>query len=89
MQNGYIESFNGRIRDELFNESLFLELDQARQIITAWTADYNTQRPRSSLNYRTPAAYGDHLTATGHRATLHDGFALSGCSHRAEGRINS
>jgi transposase InsO family protein len=36
MQNGYIESFNGRMRDELLNESLFLELDQARQIITAW-----------------------------------------------------
>jgi putative transposase len=62
MQNGYIESFNGRMRDELLNESLFLELDQARQIITAWTADYNTKRPHSSLNYRTPAAYADHLS---------------------------
>jgi hypothetical protein len=36
MQNGYIESFNGRMRDELLNESLFLDLDQARQIIAAW-----------------------------------------------------
>jgi putative transposase len=49
MQNGYIESFNGHMRDELLNESLFLDLDQARQIITAWVADYNTRRPHSSL----------------------------------------
>ena len=40
MQNGYIESFNGRMRDELLNESLFLDLDQARQIIAVWVADY-------------------------------------------------
>lgn len=39
MQNGYIESFNGRMRDELLNESLFIDLDQARQLIGAWTAD--------------------------------------------------
>jgi putative transposase len=55
MQNGYIESFNGHMRDKLINESLFLDLDQARQIITAWVADYNTKRPHSSLGYRTPA----------------------------------
>ena len=63
MQNGYIESFNGRMRDELLNESLFLNLDQARQLIDAWTDDYNTARPHSSLGYRTPAAYADTLTA--------------------------
>jgi putative transposase len=62
MQNGYIESFNGRMRDELLNESLFLNLDQARQIIAAWVTDYNTRRP-PSLGYRTPAAYADHLHA--------------------------
>jgi putative transposase len=47
MQNGYIESFNGRMRDELLNESLFLDLDQGRQIIAAWVTDYNraSQRP--------------------------------------------
>jgi putative transposase len=73
MQNGYIESFNGRMRDELLNESLFLDLDQARQIITAWVADYNTTRPHSSLGYRTPAVYADHLTATDHRAALREG----------------
>jgi putative transposase len=69
MQNGYIESFNGRMRDELLNESLFLDLNHARQIIAAWVADYNTMRPHSSLGYWTPATYADHLAATGHRAT--------------------
>ena len=43
MQNGYIESFNGRMRDELLNESLFIDLDQARRLIGAWVTDYNTR----------------------------------------------
>ena len=63
MQNGYIESFNGRMRDELLNESLFIDLDQARQLIGAWVTDYNTARPHSSLGYKTPAAYAGTLTA--------------------------
>jgi transposase InsO family protein len=63
MQNGYIESFNGRMRDELLNESLFVDLDQARQLIGDWAADYNTARPHSSLGYKTPAAYAGTLTA--------------------------
>ena len=63
MQNGYIESFNGRMRDELLNESLFLDLDQVRQLIAAWVVDYNTTRPHSSLGYTTPAAYAGTLTA--------------------------
>jgi putative transposase len=63
MQNGFIESFNGRMRDELLNESLFIDLDQARDLISAWIADYNTARPHSSLGYKTPAAYADTLTA--------------------------
>jgi len=62
-QNGYIESFNGRMRDELLNESLFVDLDQARQLIGAWADDYNTARPHSSLGYKTPAAYAGTLTA--------------------------
>ena len=63
MQNGYIESFNGRMRDELLNESLFIDLDQARQLIGHWATDYNTARPHSSLGYKTPAAYAGTLTA--------------------------
>jgi transposase InsO family protein len=63
MQNGFIESFNGRMRDELLNETLFLDLDHSRQPIGAWVADYNMARPRSSLGYETPAAYAELLIA--------------------------
>jgi transposase InsO family protein len=65
MQNGFIESFNGRMRDELLNETLFFNLDQARTKITAWTKDYNLQRPHSSLGYLTPVAFATNLTAIG------------------------
>jgi transposase InsO family protein len=49
-----IESFNGRMRDELLNESLFFGLDHARAAITEWVMDYNTERPHSSLGYAAP-----------------------------------
>mgnify|MGYP003337547931 CR=1 FL=1 len=55
MQNGYVESFNGKMRDELLNETLFFSLDQAREAVAAWAEDYNTTRPHSSLGYRPPA----------------------------------
>jgi transposase InsO family protein len=77
MQNGYIESFNGRMRDELLNETLFLDLDQARLLIGAWVADYNTARPHSSLGYRTPAAYADQLIAP-HGATTAEALIAAG-----------
>src|SRR5262245_56728870 len=83
----YRLSFNGRMRYELLNESLFLDLEQARKIITAWVAYYNTRRPHSSLGYSTPAAYADRLTATGHPAPLHEGSARWPAV-RANGRIN-
>ena len=57
MQNGYVESFNGRMRDELLNESLFFGLDHARSAIAQWADDYNNFRPHSSLGYQTPAVY--------------------------------
>jgi putative transposase len=56
MQNGFVESFNGRMRDELLNETLFFDLDDARAKIANWVADYNLRRPHSSLKYLTPAA---------------------------------
>ncbi len=62
-----LESFNGRMRDELLNETLFFDLDHARAKIANWVADYNLQRPHSSLKYMTPAAYAAHLTATDDR----------------------
>ncbi len=61
MQNGYVESFNGRMRDELLNETLFLSMDHARVQIAAWVEDYNQERPHSALGYETPAAFAAEL----------------------------
>jgi putative transposase len=56
-QNGFIESFNGRLRDECLNEHLFTSLIEARRIIEAWRIDYNTKRPHTSLNWLTPTEF--------------------------------
>ena len=72
MQNGICESFNGRMRDELLNETLFCGLDHARKAIATWVADYNERRPHSALHYQTPAAYAATLTATGARRSNPD-----------------
>ena len=67
MQNGFCESFNGRMRDELLNETLFFGLDHARAKIGAWANDCNHERPHSSLGCATPAEYAANLAATGDR----------------------
>lgn len=54
VQNCYIESFNGRLRDECLNEHWFTSLADARRTIEAWRVDYNTVRPHSALGHRTP-----------------------------------
>jgi putative transposase len=59
MQNGYVESFNGRFRDECLNASWFLNLADARQKIEAWRRNYNAERPHSSLDYRTPQEFAE------------------------------
>jgi putative transposase len=56
-QNAFVESFNGRLRDELLNETLFSSLGHAREALSFWRNDYNTVRPHSSLGNLTPAAY--------------------------------
>jgi transposase InsO family protein len=76
MQNGFVESFNGRMRDELLNETLFRSLDHAKSAIARWAKDYNTARPHSALDYRTPAAYAAILrTARGPDAARTDSSA--------------
>jgi hypothetical protein len=55
------------MRDELLNETLFFDLDDARTKIAAWVADYNDQRPHSALGYLTPAAYAATFAATADR----------------------
>lgn len=57
VQNAFIESFNGKFRDECLNQSWHTSLEDARQGIEAWREDYNTVRPHSSLGYLTPEEY--------------------------------
>lgn len=54
MQNGHIESFNGKLRDECLNENLFFDLRQAREVIERWRGDYNYNRPHSGIEGLTP-----------------------------------
>jgi putative transposase len=67
MQNGICEAFNGRMRDELLNETLFYDLDHTRAVVARWVGAYNRTRPHSALGYLTPAAYAASLTATDDR----------------------
>lgn len=60
-QNAYIESFNGRLRDECLNESWFMNLQHARVLIEAWRREYNEERPKKALGGLTPAAYARQL----------------------------
>ena len=59
--NGYVESFNGRLRDELLNRELFLSVPEARYVLDEWREDYNQRRPHGSLDWQTPAAYAGSL----------------------------
>lgn len=54
MHNGFVESFNGRLRDECLNEHLFVHLRHARDLISAWRDDCNHHRPHTSLDGLTP-----------------------------------
>ena len=54
-ENGYIESFNGKLRDELLNREIFYTLTEARILIARWRQEYNQVRPHSALGYQPPA----------------------------------
>jgi transposase InsO family protein len=56
-ENGYVESFNGKFRDELLNRELFLSIDELRYVVNRWRMNYNHYRPHSSLDYMAPAAF--------------------------------
>jgi len=58
-ENAYIESFNGKFRDECLNEHWFVTMAQARRVIENWRVEYNTERPHSSLGDLTPEEYAD------------------------------
>lgn len=63
VQNAFIESFNGKFRDECLNQNWFVTLDEARRIIEAWRIDYNKVRPHSSLRYLTPEEFAASAAA--------------------------
>ena len=78
MQNAFIESFNGRLRDELLNETLFVSLAHARCALAAWKLDYNTVRPHSAIGNLPPAVYaklGDPAMQRGGSLRLIGGYA--------------
>jgi putative transposase len=76
VQNAFIESFNGRLRDEFLNETTFTSLPQARAVLEEWRRDYNTVRPHSRIGWLTPDAYAARFTGQrGHGAALTTGSA--------------
>lgn len=69
MENGFIESFNGKLRDECLNTELFFSVEDARQKLEAWRKDYNEQRPHSALGGIPPAEFIQRVVET--RKTPH------------------
>jgi putative transposase len=95
-QNGYIESFNGKLRDECLDENWFVSLADCRRTVEAWRRDYNTQRPHSSLGGRTPMEFAAGVGVTHSPACGWEGpsgravdNALSGCSGLVQGQETS
>jgi putative transposase len=68
MQNAFIESFNGRLRDECLNKNLLSNLAEAGDILRKWKEDYNNIRPHSSLSNLAPAEFAKNLAPEKHAA---------------------
>ena len=77
VQNAFIESFNGKFRDECLNQSWHTSLEDARRSIEAWRQDYNTVRPHSSLGYLTPEEYATGVSP--HAGRGDSAAAQNGC----------
>ncbi len=63
LENAYIESFNGRLRDESLNSELFMGLQDAREKLEAWWQDYNQNRPHSAIGHLTPVELANQFRA--------------------------
>ena len=74
MQNGHVESFHGRLRDEYLNVSWFRTLNDARCTLAAWRQEYNCERPHSSLDYRTPMVFKLALANNNHQTNRESPF---------------
>lgn len=89
-QNAFVESFNGKLRDELLDETLFTSLAHARAALAAWRHDYNTSRPHSALGWLTPCEFADNSARCQQRpsgAALLEGSAPNGrCTNRPDGQ---
>lgn len=71
VENAFIESFNGRLRDECLNDELFFSIEDARRKLETWRIDYNTNRPHSSLGDMSPREYArGHLQEAAIRPNL-------------------
>jgi putative transposase len=70
VQNAYVESFNGRLRDEWLNQHWFLSLTAARRTIESWRVSYNTARPHSAFANKTPTEYAEALDRATAELTL-------------------
>ncbi len=80
-ENGFAESFNGKLRDECLNEEVFWGEQHAQVIVERWRRQYNEERPHSALGYRTPAEIADHVEAVAPAATVPAGpQTAEGCS---------
>lgn len=64
-ENGYVESFNGKLRDELLNGEIFYTLKEAKVLIEQWRHHYNTRRPHSVLGYLAPREFAASQSQTG------------------------
>lgn len=82
-QNGYVESFNGKLRDECLNVNWFENLWDARRKIAAWQKEYNEERPHSALGYQTPAAFARQLGPSPGSAPNYGATPADGCLSQA------
>lgn len=73
-ENGYTESFNSVLRDELLNREAFASVDEARVLLERWRVEYNEKRPHGSLGYRTPREFADELIDAGTERTRAGGL---------------
>jgi putative transposase len=85
MENGYIESFHGKLREECLNEHWFLTLEDARETIESWRIDYNQVRPHSALGYLTPQEFGTGYTNVESKKRFpHSHSPDGGCGHNLQ-----
>ena len=83
-ENGYVESFNGKLEDECLNSELFLSLAEARYVVDRWRMDYNHHRPHSMLDWITPAAFAASCPRKGRPCVPPDSATPHPPEHKAE-----